>query len=83
MSHNMKSLAVSLLLATIATAADEVVVVEAGPEDAIFFNNDIALTGDLTVAAVTDNPETCYATGSPPEPFTSQAPQFCLSVSGT
>ena len=51
-------------------------------QDAIFFNSDVAVSGDLTKDAVTDV-DTCWATGSDPQAFTSQAPQFCLTVSGT
>ena len=39
------------------------------------------ITGPLDEATTEDL--TCQATGSLSEPFTSQAPQFCLAVSGT
>ena len=53
--------------------------------DSIFHSK--TASGDLTRPTVdnTSIPQTnnCEATGSPPVAFTSQAPQFCLGVSGT
>ena len=39
-------------------------------QNAVFFNTDVAVRGDLTTDAVTDV-ETCWATGSDPQAFTS------------
>ena len=47
-----------------------------------FFSKTV--TGDLTKAVVNTSADhaKCIATGSDPVEFTSQAPQFCLVVSG-
>ena len=39
-------------------------------QSAVFFSTDVAVSGDLTTDAVTDV-ETCWATGSDPQAFTS------------
>ena len=57
-------------------------VVRAAGENDVFFSKDPSVSGDLTQDAVTDV-DNCWATGSEPQAFTSQAPQFCLTVSST
>lgn len=51
-------------------------------QNPVFFSE--IVTGDLTKPVVHTDPnhDKCIATGSDPLPFTSQAPQFCLVVSG-
>ena len=39
-------------------------------QNTVFFNTDVAVSGDLTTDAVTDV-DTCWATGSDPQAFTS------------